>query len=171
MGTAMHKTDSQQEPTVGSYQLSSVLDGDLDGWQGQGVERSKREGIYVCLSVIHVVVQQKLIQHCKATMLLSHSVMSDSLQPHRLQSARLLCPWNFPGRNTGLGCHFLFQEIYAIMCYKLQSYIIVLTIACMFLLSDTSFSCLFLNILSLTFSLSFFSLEVFHSYSPIFYIS
>ena len=33
------------------------------------MERSKREGIYVCLSVIHVVVQQKLIQHCKAIIL------------------------------------------------------------------------------------------------------
>ena len=32
------------------------------------------------------------------------SVMSDSLQP-----TRFLCPWNFPGKNTGVGCHFLFQ--------------------------------------------------------------
>ena len=39
------------------------------------------------------------------------SVMSDSLQPHGLQPARLLCPWNFPGKNTGAGCHFLFQGI------------------------------------------------------------
>ena len=30
----------------------------------------------------------------------SHSVMSDSLQSHELQSARLLCPWNSPGKNT-----------------------------------------------------------------------
>ena len=28
------------------------------------------------------------------------------LQPHRLQLARLLCPWDFPGKNTGLGCPF-----------------------------------------------------------------
>ena len=39
-------------------------------------------------------------------------VMSDSLQPHGLQPARLLCPWNFPGKNTGAGCHFLFQGIF-----------------------------------------------------------
>ena len=25
---------------------------------------------------------------------------------HRLQPARLLCPWDFPGKNTGVGCHF-----------------------------------------------------------------
>ena len=27
--------------------------------------------------------------------------MSDSLQPHELQPAKLLCPWDFPGKNTG----------------------------------------------------------------------
>ena len=31
------------------------------------------------------------------------SVMSDFLQPCGLYSARLLCPWNFPGKNTGVG--------------------------------------------------------------------
>ena len=34
------------------------------------------------------------------------SVMSDSLWPHGMQPARLLCPWDFPGKNTGVGCHF-----------------------------------------------------------------
>ena len=33
---------------------------------------------------------------------LSCSVMSNSLQPHGLEPARLLCPWNSPGKNTGL---------------------------------------------------------------------
>ena len=27
---------------------------------------------------------------------------------------RLLCPWDFPGKNTGVGCHFLLQEIFPI---------------------------------------------------------
>ena len=40
------------------------------------------------------------------------SVMSDSLRPHRLQPARLLCPWDSPGKDTGLGCHFLLQKIF-----------------------------------------------------------
>ena len=38
---------------------------------------------------------------------LSCSVVSDSLWPHGLSPARLLYPWNFPGKNTGVGCHFL----------------------------------------------------------------
>ena len=32
----------------------------------------------------------------------SHSVVSDSLRPHGLWPARLLCPWNSPGKNTGV---------------------------------------------------------------------
>ena len=32
------------------------------------------------------------------------SVMSNSLRPHELQSSRLLCPWDSPGKNTRLGC-------------------------------------------------------------------
>ena len=39
----------------------------------------------------------------------SHSVVSDSLRPHGLQPSRLLCSWDFPGKNTGVGCHALLQ--------------------------------------------------------------
>ena len=34
------------------------------------------------------------------------------LLPKGLQPASLLCPWDFPGKNTGVGCHFLFQGIF-----------------------------------------------------------
>ena len=42
------------------------------------------------------------------------SVMSDSLPPHGLQPTRLLCPWDFPGKNPGVGCHALLQGIFPI---------------------------------------------------------
>ena len=35
----------------------------------------------------------------------AYSVMSESLQPHGLYPARLLLSWDFPGKNTGMGCH------------------------------------------------------------------
>ena len=35
--------------------------------------------------------------------------MSDSVRPHRRQPNRLLHPWDPPGKNTGVGCHFLLQ--------------------------------------------------------------
>ena len=40
------------------------------------------------------------------------SVVSDSVRPYGLKPARLLCPWDFPGKNTGVGCHFLLQGIF-----------------------------------------------------------
>ena len=43
---------------------------------------------------------------CYIMLMLSRSVMSDSLQPHGLSPTRLLCPWDFSGKNTGVGCHF-----------------------------------------------------------------
>ena len=49
-------------------------------------------------------VQVKVVCAC--------SVASDSVQPRGLQSARLLCLWNFPGQNTGMGCHFLLWGIF-----------------------------------------------------------
>ena len=41
--------------------------------------------------------------------------MSDSVRPHRRQPTRLRRPWDFPGKNTGVGCHFLLQ------CMKVKS--------------------------------------------------
>ena len=43
------------------------------------------------------------------------SVVSDSVRPHRRQPTRLPHPWDSPGKNTGLGCHFLLQ------CRKVKS--------------------------------------------------
>ena len=40
----------------------------------------------------------------------SRSVMADSLWPHGLSPTRLLCPWDFPGKSTGVGCHCLLQS-------------------------------------------------------------
>ena len=41
--------------------------------------------------------------------------MSDSVRPHRQQPTRLSRPWDSPGKNTGVGCHFLLQ------CRKVKS--------------------------------------------------
>ena len=43
------------------------------------------------------------------------SVGSNSVQPHRQQPTRLPHPWDSPGKNTGVGCHFLLQ------CMKVKS--------------------------------------------------
>ena len=41
--------------------------------------------------------------------------MSDSVRPHRRKPTRLPRPWDSPGKNTGVGCHFLLQ------CVKVKS--------------------------------------------------
>ena len=41
--------------------------------------------------------------------------MFDSVQPHRQQPTRLPCLWDSPGKNAGVGCHFLLQ------CMKVKS--------------------------------------------------
>ena len=40
------------------------------------------------------------------------SGVSDSLRPHGLRPTRLLCPWDSPGENIGVGCHSLLQGIF-----------------------------------------------------------
>ena len=42
----------------------------------------------------------------------SHSVMSNSSRSHELQPDRLLCPWDFPDKNTGVGWQFLLQGVF-----------------------------------------------------------
>ena len=51
-------------------------------------------------------------QDCRYTWGENRSVVSDSLRPHGLEPARLLCPWDFPGKSTRVGCHFLLQRIF-----------------------------------------------------------
>ena len=62
-----------------------------------------------------MILQWQLHEPCVCVCVcvcVSCSVMSDSLRPHGLQPARLLRPWNSPGNNTGVGCHFLLQGIF-----------------------------------------------------------
>ena len=49
--------------------------------------------------------------------------MSDSVRPHRHQLTRLPGPWDSPGKNTGVGCHFLLQcmkvKVKSLSCVQL----------------------------------------------------
>ena len=64
------------------------------------------------------------------TSLFSRSVVSDSLWPHGLCSARLLCPWDSPGKNTGGGFHFLLQ--YTLLQSRIPCAIQQILISCLF---------------------------------------
>ena len=55
-------------------------------------------------------VKKQVPQHTVS--FLSCSVVSNSSRPFGLQPTRLFCPWDFPSKNTGVGCHFLLQGIF-----------------------------------------------------------
>ena len=64
---------------------------------------------------IHVEKKRKLAALRNTmclTCVLVASVVSNSFPPCELQPARLLCPWDSPGKNTGVGCHSLLQGIF-----------------------------------------------------------
>ena len=59
---------------------------------------------------IHLKGKAKLMNNDFAELLFSHKVMSDSFGTP--WPTRFLCPWAFPGKNTGASCHFLPQGIF-----------------------------------------------------------
>ena len=80
-------------------------------------------GLFICdtkqniqvISVFSVLLPHLIsmnVEHGSVPHTCVCSVMSNSLQPRGLQPTRPLCPWNFPGKNTGVGCHALLQGIF-----------------------------------------------------------
>ena len=71
-------------------------------WQTHGAIRTligrTEEGAATVTLENFLTVSVKVVLACSA--------MANSLQPHGLQPARLLCPWDSPGKNTGVGCYF-----------------------------------------------------------------
>ena len=63
-------------------------------------------GTYVFGEIIHDLEFKAMLVRVSLT------VVSDSFRPHGLYPPRLLCPWDFPGKNTGVGHHFLLHGIF-----------------------------------------------------------
>ena len=82
----------------------SVLYGSLDGRRVRG-----RMNIFMYVAELFCW-PPKTITILLIDYVVSHSVVSDSLQPNGLQPTRLFCSWNSPDKNTGVGCHFLLQS-------------------------------------------------------------
>ena len=77
--------------------------------QYSGLENSMDRGAWQ--ATIHGVAKSQPqlsdFQLAMKMVCVRHSVMFDSLGPHELWPTRLLCPWDSPGKNTGVGCHAL----------------------------------------------------------------
>ena len=83
---------------------------------GQSEWRSSKntDGLLMTSMIIHpsrfplclaYQLQESRVHAC----ILSHSVVFNVLQHFGLEPAKLLCPWDFPGKNTGVGSHFLLR--------------------------------------------------------------
>ena len=68
--------------------------------------------IFPCDFFIVTCITMVFLNVCVCVCVCALSVISDSLQPHGLQPTKLLCPWNFPGKNTAVYCKFLLQGIF-----------------------------------------------------------
>ena len=71
--------------------------------------------IYINNSHIYPLSRLFLVHSCCCCCCYVASVVSDSVWPHRRQPTRLSRPWDSPGKNTGVGCHFFLQ------CTKMKS--------------------------------------------------
>ncbi|XDC68519.1 hypothetical protein R6Z07M_019701 [Ovis aries] len=89
-----------QSPEYSSHSIShSVMS---DSSQPHGPEPTR-------LLSVHEIPQAGMLAAAAAA---AKSLQScPTLRPHRGQPVRLLCPWDSPGKNTGVGCHFLLQCI------------------------------------------------------------
>ena len=102
-------------------ELSCFFDDSADvGNLISGFSAFSKSSMNIWKFTVHVLLKPGLenFEHYSASMCCCcwvTSVVSDSVWPHRQQPARLLCPWDSPGKNTGVGCHFLLQ------CMKAKS--------------------------------------------------
>ena len=79
--------------------------GQRDSRETRGVRQSKSE-VKVSIVMAHWDVVCVCVSVCVC------SVVSNSLPLYGLQPTRVLCPWDFPGKKTVVGWHFLLQEIF-----------------------------------------------------------
>ena len=109
IAVCIFKTDNQPGPTVQHEELCSVLCNNLNGkriW--------KRMDACACMTESLCCTPGTNAASFIRRVSVIASGVSDSLQPHGLWPARLLCPWDSPGKNTGVCCHFLLQGIFPI---------------------------------------------------------
>ena len=72
--------------------------------------QSSQQHCEICI-ITMLTLQMRKLRH---TGMLSAQLLQlyPTLRPHGLESARLLCPWDSPGKNIGAGCHFLLPGIF-----------------------------------------------------------
>ena len=84
-----------------------LVGGEVTGWNSRNANHqpsgSNQSGVSACTDCYHLLPGWWPCC-CQVA-----SVVSNSVRPHRRQPTRLPRPWDSPGKNTGVGCHFLLQ--------------------------------------------------------------
>ena len=81
------------------------------GWTSSCLDLT--EEVHRCIhrwkGMMHLTI---CILHFSEVVCISCKVVYNSLRPNGLWLTGLLCPWDFPGKNSGVGCHVLLQGIF-----------------------------------------------------------
>ena len=88
-----------------------IWGGFTNSWEKKGKRQGRQGKMYPAERRLPENSKEKYCCYCCYVA----SVMSDSVRPHKRQPTRLPRPWHSPGKNTGVGCHFLLQ------CMKVKS--------------------------------------------------
>ena len=84
--------------------------------QGLFLTQRSNLGLRHCRQILYNLSYREVLVIPSLTFLLNCCLYANSyttvLQPHGLWPTRLLCPWDFPGKNSGVGGHFLFQGLF-----------------------------------------------------------
>ena len=87
--------------SLSSFNILSLLKLDWSANCKQWLNRVKNQGLTSWLPLnLNILINACSTAHLCLT-----------VQPHGLQPTKLLCPWDYPSKNTGIGCHILLQGI------------------------------------------------------------
>ena len=90
--------------------MSGLDYGGIEDFSGR--QQLRQDSRQICKALTHPCCSLLFLRAlCCCCCLVAKSCLT-LLRPHGLQPARLFCPWGFPGKNTGVGCHFLLQGFF-----------------------------------------------------------
>ena len=81
---------------------------------------SEKCGLNCSLHVSNVTLNKLLNLYTSVSCCVHNPLSCQTLQLHGLQLTRLLCPWDYPGKSTGVGCHFLLQGYQCFFICKMR---------------------------------------------------
>ena len=110
-GEAPLKTTAAAKSLQSCPTLCDPIDGSLPGFPVPGILQARTLDGLPFPSPMHESEKWKW----------NRSVVSDSSQPHGLQPTRLLRPWDFPGKSTGVGCHCLLLANWGAFLYTTKT--------------------------------------------------